>query len=580
MVAFPLTRRGPDVRNLLMLAVLWLAAVVLIDPRGEFPTTDDWAYLASVRSLVETGRLNFSDWAAANFLTHYLWGALFAWPLGVSYFAVRLSTIVAALLGATALYLLLRSDRADPRVALLGAGVMLFNPLSMALSFGFMSDIGFTAAEVGAVTMLATAALSRSRARAAAGWVLALAALLNRQIGITIPLGWGMATSWAEARPSPWRHLRHWLPLVLLYLVNGAFAWWLRVSGNLPAFFNRQSSGILTRAIEHPIDLLLWTLKLVPQIFYYTGALTIPLTIVLLPTWLAMRSPRKRIGILVAFALGLAVLIALSELRHIRFPSWRNSLWVVGIGADLPGRPAPDWLLTPLTWGAIASGMAASLLIAHSLWQLARRGPGRDLEVAALAAGVALPSLLLIMTVEMRFDRYLIPVMPLLIVIAARAIRDRPMPPAALRVGAVTFAVMAYFTVAGAHDMLAAKRVDYRAYAALTKHVPAPFVNAGWVINATRSFGHYGQPDALDTWYMASAFLVGPETWPEPDFRTIASYPVDRWLPWQRGTMPILIRKRVRGCPVNRYLFLQATTIEACGRVWYVLHRSMKRTVK
>jgi hypothetical protein len=110
-----------DAAALIVISVCWTAAILLVNPIGEFPAVDDWAYLKSVQALVERGEIVFSDWSAPNLITHILWGALFAVPFSVSYTTLRISTLVAALLCAFALYKLLREAGAPVAVAVFAA---------------------------------------------------------------------------------------------------------------------------------------------------------------------------------------------------------------------------------------------------------------------------------------------------------------------------------------------------------------------------------------------------------------------------------------------------------------------------
>jgi hypothetical protein len=57
-----------DAAALIFIALCWIAAILLVNPIGEFPCVDDWAYLKSVRALVERGEIVLSDWSAPNLI--------------------------------------------------------------------------------------------------------------------------------------------------------------------------------------------------------------------------------------------------------------------------------------------------------------------------------------------------------------------------------------------------------------------------------------------------------------------------------------------------------------------------------
>jgi len=72
-----------------------------------------------------------------------VWGSLFAKVFGLSFGVLRMSTVVLVLLGAWALYGLCRRLDISPARSALGTAAYLFNPLSYAMGFTYMSDPGF-----------------------------------------------------------------------------------------------------------------------------------------------------------------------------------------------------------------------------------------------------------------------------------------------------------------------------------------------------------------------------------------------------------------------------------------------------
>ena len=93
-----------------LLGLIWISMVVVVNPIGNFPLNDDWAYGYSVRALVEQGEIRFSDWTATNLIAQVVWGALFCLPYGFSFTALRLST---AVLGFAGILATVRSTRAQ-----------------------------------------------------------------------------------------------------------------------------------------------------------------------------------------------------------------------------------------------------------------------------------------------------------------------------------------------------------------------------------------------------------------------------------------------------------------------------------
>src|SRR5262249_58983024 len=78
-----------DRRALAALTALWLAAILIVNPSGDFPILDDWAYGHVVRTLVTEHRFALTDWTSVPLVTQALWGALFCLPAGFSFTTLR-----------------------------------------------------------------------------------------------------------------------------------------------------------------------------------------------------------------------------------------------------------------------------------------------------------------------------------------------------------------------------------------------------------------------------------------------------------------------------------------------------------
>src|SRR5215468_3525240 len=155
----------PFIADLLLLGAMWGVAIAVIDPRGDFPLNDDWAYAIAVQRLVSEGVFRPPAWVDATLLTQALWGALIAAIAGFSHTALRASTLLlggAAVLGT---YLLARQLRVARAVALFAALVLAANPLFVVLSHSFMTDVPMLAMVLYALGFFATVVLRPTQRR-------------------------------------------------------------------------------------------------------------------------------------------------------------------------------------------------------------------------------------------------------------------------------------------------------------------------------------------------------------------------------------------------------------------------------
>ena len=74
--------RIPGLVPVLVIIGVWILVVFLINPRGEFPLIDDWAYAGMVKSLVEGGGLRIPEVATKHHCPSLL-GSAFLPPFRV-----------------------------------------------------------------------------------------------------------------------------------------------------------------------------------------------------------------------------------------------------------------------------------------------------------------------------------------------------------------------------------------------------------------------------------------------------------------------------------------------------------------
>src|SRR5689334_24750965 len=71
---------------------------------ADVPLHDDCTYAWRVEHFLKTGKLEVLDWSIHYPLAQILWGAMFCLPVGFSFSARRVSTVVFAWLGSDSLY--------------------------------------------------------------------------------------------------------------------------------------------------------------------------------------------------------------------------------------------------------------------------------------------------------------------------------------------------------------------------------------------------------------------------------------------------------------------------------------------
>jgi hypothetical protein len=539
--------RGADYANIALLALAWIAAIVVVDPRGEFPTVDDWAWAASVRNLVEGGTLKFSDWSAGNLITHVLWGSLSSWIFGTSFLSLRGAMLVMGFAGGVALYGWLRLLPVRPAMALLGAACLLFNPIYFFLSFTFMTDVTYAALQTLAMWLVSHGLVSGAGAPAAWGWGVAIAALLCRQTGMAIPLGY----AGAHVQRHGWSFgsiLLALAPIVAFYAIQQGYVGWLASTDRLPLQYGFQTDSILIR-LRGPIGVTVReAILLLGCAFFYLGLFTLPVSLVVMADELSRLAPRLRRRMLAAFA-AFSIPVTIAIIIVVRpMPIWEDTITEWGLGRDAVGPWATPVYRYVATFLAALGGTIGTTLIGMRLWTFLTDRSDRTMTALKLFAAMTFAALLApILFIIERFDRYFIPMIPCLIVLfLARSGLGARLGAVALPVRATAWllvALSAAFSVVATHDHLATKR----AHAAALDHivaqgVPRDQIDAGWVFNGWHLHGKVGNPRFLSTWHNEPLYLVNIDF--APGYDVVAQFPVNRWLPWATKPEPVMLLRR------------------------------------
>lgn len=65
-----------------MLSMVWVICAVVINPVGDFPLNDDWAYGLPVEVLLKEHAFKLTDWQGASLVVQLGWGVLSVYQWG------------------------------------------------------------------------------------------------------------------------------------------------------------------------------------------------------------------------------------------------------------------------------------------------------------------------------------------------------------------------------------------------------------------------------------------------------------------------------------------------------------------
>lgn len=137
-----------DRRDLLPLVLIALGfglAVLVMPLSRDFAFIDDWAYIRPLENLVAGQGPAPSEYAQPTLVSQLYWGAAFAWLLGMNFTTTNVATMVLAVVAALVFYVLLRRTGFSPLFSSLGVALLTLNPYFINLAYSFMTDVPFLA---------------------------------------------------------------------------------------------------------------------------------------------------------------------------------------------------------------------------------------------------------------------------------------------------------------------------------------------------------------------------------------------------------------------------------------------------
>ena len=545
---------------LVVLAAFALAAVV-VPTFAPVATTDDWAYARSAQILLAEGRLTVFPVVAATAVFQIVWGALFGALFGPTFGAFRLSTVVIVALGGVALYALCRELGVSRGRAGLGVATYLFNPLVFMLAFTFMTDAHFMALLVIATWLYARGITPDGiddRFIVAGSGVTALTFLTRQQGALIVP---AVLIFLVLARRLRFDRASLVLALEVIALpalTMAAYYAWLRYGNAVPAV---QTSFFREAIHEGWSGTWLLIRRLTVVELMYLGLFTLPLmtAALLAVTRLIAAIPRRGWLLFAAWQAILLVGVTAFWVRGVRMPYIPQSFGAGGLGPPdvLGSRPV-------LLDGTMRSVLTVVCLVASLLLGLvAARATAIPDSVQRLRAGLVLsiglwqvigvlpPSYHYIGWAAGSLDRYLLPLVPLIIALALWGLQGVRI---ALPLGWVVVVALALFSVAGTRDYLTfLRQVWALGDEAVAAGVPLDRLDAGsaWdgyhlyeygLVHHSRSRTPKGGPWWVYFYAPAtdSSYVVSSK--PIPGFIFIRKTTVSSWLSQQPTTLYLLRR--------------------------------------
>ena len=548
-----------DFLNIAFITFVWIIMTIVVNPLGDFPLNDDWAYAESVKHLLETGKFQLPGWAVANLLPQVLWGALFCLPLGFSFTALRFSTLTLGLIGVIATYKLLQEIIVNRQIALIGAFILAVNPLYFGLANTFMTDVPHYAVTILSLYFFCRGINQNSQRAIIIAIFLAIISLLIRQV--TAALFFGYAIAYVVKNKA---QISSIITAGILFIgvpigIQTIFArlFWPKNFGNYGAKEQEFVSQFSYINIEKIVDFLYFALSA----FIYLGCFIFPFLMIAYIIKIKTIKSLTQKSILTGSLLFLSLTIGLRLFSvKERMPVVGNVLIDWGLGPltlrdtllsqseSIPNYLANFWIII-----TIVATIGAALLLIFTFFSTIQLFSDRHLKKKSLILLNNSTAFIYFLPLGLSFffDRYLLLLLPLSMVMVLQCLNNIKRFQLNLKTKfftVLTISSIGLFTVAATHDYLSWNRVRWQALENLMQQQITPdridggFEFNGWYLYDP-NYQIYQKIKNNDVWWWSEKndYIIAFS--PIEGYTAIEQYPLQNWLPFPSDRILVLHKK-------------------------------------
>lgn len=460
--------------SLMGVLTAYIVGLFVIPTLAPVPISDDWIYAVSVQDLVQHHTLHILNISVVTAVFQVIWGTLFALVFGTSFGVLRVSSVILVLVAGIALYRLLLELGVPRARSALGAAAYLFNPLSVAISFTFMTDPQFTA-----LLIISTLFYVRGVKKGSdgnrdliVGSIFAALSFLVRQQGALIPVGVAAYLLASHRLRMDWRSLLQLLRVGSIPALSlcSYYVWLIFING-VP----HEQQGHLQAALSVSLRStagLVGELALVGVM--YVGFFIFPIALAAFRNTLGLRKKTSRaaVALLVLWVVALIIDIETGLPSGMRMPYVPHFMTRSGLGPSdlIVNRPSlfSNSFLAGLT---LLCGVA-SLVFAIAVSRQATTVPSPERSAAGLILSLAVWQAVGVIPPSFAFrdgfaeghiapslDRYLLPLLPMAICLLLWATRSHRI---MLPLGWCAIAIIAAFSIVGTRDGLVLQEATWK----------------------------------------------------------------------------------------------------------------------
>lgn len=510
----------PHSANIFILLGVWVLSTVLINPIGNFPLNDDWAYALSIKWFHETGQFKIANWGEMTLVGHLLWGGLCTFFTDFSHTTLRFSTIILGFGLLITLYSIAIEVGFSKHTSLLMSLILLVNPIFMALSNTYMTDVPFAFFTALSLLFYLKAHNNQSHSYLISAILFTVVSLLYRQLAFVLPISWFLAQL-----ALPKRSIKKWFwiasPLTIILLSYFLYVFFMKSVGVLQPRFNDRLSVIHSILSSFSLRSAVNIVGYISITFSYMGLFFSPfLVLVLKQSW------KKYKWLLISYTIIISVvLIATGK----TLPTLDN-IWIdFGVGPTTlpdfygnfnytPPYNMQIWLRGALTTISVFFG---GLLGIQCFEHIRTRLHEFQTLFVVLAVIIYLAPFMLIGI----YDRYLVPLFIFGILLLS-PLQNKDKHNHSMLKAAICLAPFFVFSVCATHDYLSWNKVRWQALQEFEESNGKGLITGGVEFDA---WNYYSDDDSKWWEQVPTDYAIVFST--QNNEQIVTSYSYNRWLP-------------------------------------------------
>jgi len=511
----------------MFLTALWLIIIFIVNPIGDFPLNDDWAYAYTVQHLIDEGHFKLLNWGEMTLVAHVGVGYLFSLLFDFSFTTLRFSNLFISWIGIIGFYELCRTISYKKYFSLLLTLILIFNPVFLSLAFTYMTDTSYLTWITLSLLFFLKIDKRFNRMHLFLAILFCFIALMIRQLALTLPLAW-MIYCILTKRSNKQFWVLTLSPMLVISLFYFSYQYFMNKWGLLAPRYNEKASLLFESIYNLDLNLIVNALGYLIISICYMGLFYLPLLFI---AFKILPSKSLRAFIL-SSSLGITFLLAffnklIPSLNGVLVDFGVGLISLYGLNMNVSVSPPPNasflfWII--ITFIGCFIGLAFLTIIFLAIYNKNKSMYNNYHLFGIILTAVYLVPFLIVGV----YDRYLICLFPFLAVALYPILKNIEWTKTRMIFPLFLCFCLGFFSILATHDYLSWNRSRWIAIDQIlnVQEIPKEQFNGG-----IEYLTYYFFDEDLDEWWVKNSSEYQLSFIPDTNTIILKEYHYDRWLP-------------------------------------------------